>query len=301
MKSKTFLFLSLLLFFACAPNKKESGLSTQIANLELENEKKPSTATSNELIGLYKKYVAENPSDADNNGRYLYRAATLHFRMNQFSPAEKLLKKAIKDYYKSANTPNNALLLSTIYKDHFRNPDAAIAIKQCFLDAFPNHSDYDKVAKSIPKGRASVEDYIAGLGQKLFNDSTKQIEYYNANNFITVSELYAMMLPDSPKSPDILHKAGEVARSVRSFSKAVELYDWIYTKYPNSDKAPQALFLKAFTLDNELKKYDDAKVLYEEFLQKYPDADFADDTEFLLKNLGKSEEEIIKNFEKKPQ
>jgi TolA-binding protein len=42
-------------------------------------------------------------------------------------------------------------------------------------------------------------------------------------------------------------------------------------------------------------------VAYEAFLKKYPNDDFADDAQFLLKNLGKSPEEIIKGFEQNPQ
>ena len=74
------------------------------------------------------------------------------------------------------------------------------------------------------------------------------------------------------------------------------IYDAIYTQYPQYEKAAQALFLKAFTYDNDLKDKGTAKALYEEFLQKFPNDDFADDTQFLLKNLGKNDEEIIKSF-----
>ena len=53
----------------------------------------------------------------------------------------------------------------------------------------------------------------------------------------------------------------------------------------------------AFTLDNDLQRHEEAKELYESFLEKYPDDDFADDTQFLLQNLGKTDEEIIQSFE----
>jgi len=57
------------------------------------------------------------------------------------------------------------------------------------------------------------------------------------------------------------------------------------------------MFLKAFTLDSEMQQFDKAKALYEEFIAKHPQDEFADDTKFLLENLGKSDEEIIKQFE----
>ena len=46
-------------------------------------------------------------------------------------------------------------------------------------------------------------------------------------------ELYALILPNDPMSGDYLHKAGETARSIRSFDKALGFYDWITTKYPD--------------------------------------------------------------------
>ncbi|MEN0006956.1 MAG: tetratricopeptide repeat protein, partial [Bacteroidota bacterium] len=77
------------------------------------------------------------------------------------------------------------------------------------------------------------------------------------------------------------------------------IYDQIYENYPDYEKAPQSLFLKAFTQDNDLKRPDEARKLYEEFLERYPEDDFADDTQFLLENLGKDDEEIIKSFQEK--
>ena len=61
------------------------------------------------------------------------------------------------------------------------------------------------------------------------------------------------------------------------------------------------MFLKAFTYDNDLKKVEEARVLYNEFLKKYPNDEFADDTKFLLENLGKDDEEIINSFGKQQQ
>jgi tetratricopeptide (TPR) repeat protein len=124
----------------------------------------------------------------------------------------------------------------------------------------------------------------------------------NVENSKTLMTLYETYVKNNPGQTDInagyLFRSAEVARSIRSFEKAIMLYDDIITNYPTTEKSAQALFLKAFTLDNELKKFDEAKIIYESFLQKYPNDEFADDTQFLLNNLGKSEEEIIKSFEK---
>ena len=102
---------------------------------------------------------------------------------------------------------------------------------------------------------------------------------------------------DEKTKVDYLLRAGEMAALINQYGKALGYYEQILNEYPNSGKVATALFMKGYTLDDKLKKLDEAKVIYEEFLQKYPEDEFADDTKFLLDNLGKSEEEIIKQFE----
>lgn len=112
---------------------------------------------------------------------------------------------------------------------------------------------------------------------------------------------YADAFPTDSLSIQYLSKAGETARLLRQFDKALEIFGKIEKNYPDSREAAAAMFMKAFTLDNDLKKLEEAKLAYEAFLQKYPNDEFADDAQFLLKNLGKSPEEIIKGFEQKAQ
>ncbi len=145
---------------------------------------------------------------------------------------------------------------------------------------------------------ASMLTKIDKLSNELYNNDTKRINLPKAQEYIASCEKFATEFPTEAKAPELLFKAGETARSIRQFPKAIEIYNRIYDNFQQHEKAPQALFLKAFTLDNDLKQKDAAKALYEEFLKKYPTNDFADDTEFLLKNLGVSDDDIIKGFGK---
>jgi len=112
---------------------------------------------------------------------------------------------------------------------------------------------------------------------------------------------YAEAFPKDSLSVRYLSKAGETARLLRQFDKALEIFGKIEQDYPNSKEAAAAMFMTAFTLDNDLKKMDEAKTAYEAFLKKYPNDEFADDAQFLLNNLGKSPEELIREFEKNAQ
>lgn len=168
---------------------------------------------------------------------------------------------------------------------------------------------YQKVADQLTTGAKKenllrmkphaplMEAGMKVLSQEMYNEEQHQLDGEKAEAYISTCEVFAKIQPDNPESPALLFKAAETARAMRNFGKAIELYDNIYDNYTDYEKHAQTLFLKAFTLDNDLKRHDEAKGLYELFLKKFPDNDFADDTQFLLANLGKSDEEIIQKFE----
>jgi len=137
---------------------------------------------------------------------------------------------------------------------------------------------------------------LNNLTARMTDPKTGKMDKTIAMEFINFSDATSQLYPARAETPAMLQKAGEVARSIRAFKKAIEIYDTIYEKYPASKQAPQALFMKAFTYDNEMGEKEKAKELYTLFLEKYPNDDFADDTKFLLENLFKSNEEIIQEF-----
>ncbi len=109
---------------------------------------------------------------------------------------------------------------------------------------------------------------------------------------------YADAFPDDEQSPAYLFKGAEVLRTLKDYSKAIQIYRTIHDKYPKYEKAPHSLFLMGFSYENDLKDLEKAKQLYKEFIDKYPKHELADDVQFSMQNLGKSPEEIIKSFEK---
>lgn len=287
-----FLFISWVFFSACTSEKDK--LAQEITNLEskLENDQSD-TELSNQLLTKYQTHIEQFPEDEAMNPRYYYRMAGILYRMNKFQECERNLIQSLKEYPNQDNRFNVAMLLGNIYEENYGNPFVAQTIYQNMQAVFPNEALDGKVPKNI----ASTDQRLATLQQKIFNDSTGVINYQHANNFIKSSEMYALINPDQPGVPDMLFKAAETARTTRNHQKALEVYKWIFDRYQAHPKAPQALFLQAFTLDNELKQIESARVLYEQFIADYPSDEFVDDAQFLLNNLGKSDEEILKSFE----
>lgn len=276
---------------------QQESTSTKIAALEKASETNANPDSTKKLIALYLSEIEKPENDAELKSRYLYRVAALNYRQNRIDEAETQLHKIIKDYNSTSNTPNALLLLADIYQNKSNQPVLAQEIYTAFATKYPEDKQLEAVKKKMKPSKATFDSYINDIGDRMYDDSTFRLDNRLANNYISSCRLFAALNPDAPNAPELLFKAGETSRTLRRFKPSIEIYDWIINRYPNFDKASQALFLKGFTMDNDLKKHQEAKLIYESFLKKYPDDDFVDDTKFLLNNIGKTDEEIIKNFE----
>lgn len=278
-----------------------------------------STEPKSEYQGLYSAFEG-NPSPE--TFKTLMDATIEKIRELEVADPER--KEALETGYKASKQMNNTAqavgFLNTYIRDYPEDPStadklyelgvslnsankakASTTILQGFIQNYPQHEKVVEAQKLIPEGSPSAEDLLQDLGSNMFQSEEGQLNRQAARNYVDVCEAYALTHPNDPKSADYLHKAAETARAIRTIPKALALYDWILEKYPNHDKAPQALFLKAFTYDNNLNDVENARENYEAFLAKYPEDDFADDTKFLLENLGKTDEEILEALTKKAE
>ncbi|RME11947.1 MAG: hypothetical protein D6816_01515 [Bacteroidetes bacterium] len=117
-----------------------------------------------------------------------------------------------------------------------------------------------------------------------------------ANELIKQMEAYAQAFPQDSLVPEMLVKAGEIARGLGKYDKATELLKSVWTHYGEHRLAPPALFLQAFTYDNDLRDSTMAVRYYQEFLKRYPDHELAGQVRQLVNVVGKSPEELIKLY-----
>lgn len=145
---------------------------------------------------------------------------------------------------------------------------------------------------------ATLRGRLAALDKEF--GSANVTDKKKAEEFIVAAEQLAGLVKekDPNQYADLLLQAAGLAKTVENPQKAIELYSKLADGMPQHPKAPTALFMLGFVYENDLGDLAKAKEIYESFLQKYPnDADFADDAQTALKMLGKSPEEIIKEFE----
>ena len=147
----------------------------------------------------------------------------------------------------------------------------------------------------------SILDSIDQMEAKLYNGDDVQINMDNAVDLINLYQKFALENPKDSLAPVFLFRASDLSMNLNRPVQTIAIFDDLLDRYPDYEKVPSVLFLKAFVYEDQLKDFDQAKIYYEEFLQKYPDSDFADDAEISLKNLGKTPEELILEFEKNQQ
>ncbi len=104
---------------------------------------------------------------------------------------------------------------------------------------------------------------------------------------------FATAYPDDEHAAEYLFRAAQRAIVLQQPAEAVELMEKIRVQYPKSPFCEDALFLEAYTNENNLNDLPKAKAGYEEFLKRYPKGELAQDARLALDNLGKTPEEIL--------
>ena len=244
------------------------------------------------------QYLSTTP-DALNKKDLLDEGLAVSKKHNITSGQITFLIILIRDYQGEKETPDRIFELASVMKTG--NKEAAVnTLLHSFINSNKNHPKVKEAKEMMTAEISDIDDYILQIGEKIFDDPDETgVNRDNSLFYVDACEAYALANPNNVGSPEFLYKASEIARTLRTFPKALSLYDWIIQKYPNYEKTPTTLFLKGFLLENEFQDIEAAKIIYIEFKTKYPNHQLADDVDFLIENIGKSDEEIMEIIEKR--
>ncbi len=141
-----------------------------------------------------------------------------------------------------------------------------------------------------------LNDRIRYLEQNLYSELGDFNSRY-AEELITLYTRYANEMPEDSLAPDQLLKAADISIFLNQNQRALRLLDRITTSYPDFEKASMAAFLKAYIYDNQIGDTAMARQFYEGFIENYPEHSFVEEAKTAIKNLGKSPEDLIREFE----
>lgn len=123
----------------------------------------------------------------------------------------------------------------------------------------------------------------------------------SAEQAINAFNNFASACKDDSLAPIFLLKAGQIAQSISKFQQSKILLQKCADEFPNFRNRGAALFLLAQVYDNVsmLNNETEAKKVYEQIIKEYPNTAWERDSKSCIKNLGKTDEELVKEFLKK--
>lgn len=126
---------------------------------------------------------------------------------------------------------------------------------------------------------------------------TQKVDSVAVTELISAYQNFASKYTDDSLAPENLYKAAGLAVGFGRGVQAVELYETIITNFPDYNKVPECFFMEAFAYENVIGNIGKASEYYNKFLVKYPTHELADDARAAIKFLGKSPEEMVREFE----
>lgn len=158
----------------------------------------------------------------------------------------------------------------------------------------PNEGQVDQETKD------SLLIVIDGLEARAFAE-TVRMDKTVGNQLMKEYINYSNQFHNDSLSSEYLFKAGGIARNLKKFRKAIEIYQNVHDGFPNYHQRTEAMFLIAFIYDNDLNDRERAKEHYELVIDTYPEHKFAQDAAARLETLHMTDDQLIEYFEQKNQ
>ncbi len=286
MKIKLFTLITLTSIFLMACGSKNP--LQEIEDLEKSIQEAPSKEDMQLLVSKYLKYVDEHQEDNEKSPDFLQKAASLKYKLDEISTSAEILRQSVKSYFASSNTDANIIALTNMHMLHLNNDDNRDSLNRLFKNSFPSEAEMDKKLTALIQQQSKIST----------DSATQKINQEAALNYMNLSEMYGMLLPAAPLAPENLLEAAKMAEYFKQYERALSLYAFVAQQYKDPNTRGNAMFMRAFTMDDKLSRLDDAKLAYIEFIEEYPEHPLNKDAQFLLNNLGRTEEEIIQSFGK---
>ncbi|MBP7496249.1 MAG: tetratricopeptide repeat protein [Bacteroidales bacterium] len=143
---------------------------------------------------------------------------------------------------------------------------------------------------------------IQKLENEINNSANTSFDLKKAEEYIKASTKYVETYPKDTNCAPLLFKSANYSLNFKDSEKAsdfVIIIDKLLNDYPDFKKIPEALFLKAFYLENNMQNKEMAVETYKEFISKYPNHQLAKDAKKSIELISIPIDDLIKIFEKR--
>jgi outer membrane protein assembly factor BamD (BamD/ComL family) len=173
-----------------------------------------------------------------------------------------------------------------------------ISLFIAFISSSCNNSEQKATDNNIIND--DIADSISYYERVLFANANPQ--KINRKDALKLSDFYiswAKKNHNDSLAPEYYLKSADILMNMKKPVAAIKSLNMVIDHYQESSNAPYALFLKAFVYEDMLNDNVNAERYYKKFINQYPENEYVDDAKISLKNLGKTPEELIKEFENK--
>lgn len=174
----------------------------------------------------------------------------------------------------------------------------------CLSLACANKQESTEKAEEKKKVVASTEELLRDillLDSALVDSKTLESMIGTAEKQLSKCQDYLDTYPLAPNKPTVYLKAGSACRALKQPENALNYLNKFLASYKDHEKRDEALFTKAFILDEDLDRKDDAKDTYTQLIQEHPGSVFRQNAELLLEQLYLTDEELLEKFRKQNQ
>lgn len=301
MKNTLFFLIATFLLFSCKQDTAKAS-NTGFSAAYTAALDKLNTSPTKESANIYIKELRSELANLDDKTKekdLLIKGLAVSEKHQMGVTAIGFLMPLLKEYPASSNKEEYMAKLASALSDIGKKIPGDVLIDS-YMNQYPSGQYKDLLISKQNDKFDNVDTFIVRLAEQIFVNPDKfGINRLSAQKYVDACEAYALGNNDSGMAPEYLYRAAEMARTLKTYPKALSIYDWIEDKYPNYEKAATTMFLKGFMLENELNDKESARKVYQDFVTKYPKSDLQDDVQFLLDNIDKSDEEIMKLIEKK--
>ena len=147
-----------------------------------------------------------------------------------------------------------------------------------------------------PSRNKSATD-IQELEASLYSEQTLTYNKVRGDSLLQMYEDFIARFPSDTLAPVYLFRAANLKMTEGDGNRSLSLLDQFMQKFPDHPKAPVCLFFKAFVYENLLRNLALAKETYLLYIEKYPNGEFVKDAQMSVQNLGKTPDQMIKEFE----
>ncbi len=114
-----------------------------------------------------------------------------------------------------------------------------------------------------------------------------------ASEVIKAYLLFADTYPKDSSAADFLFKAADVMRGMYRYQDAVQVLELVVARYPDSEKAPAALFYAGFILHADTEQNMLAIPFFQRLIDEFPEHPLSNDARNLLPLLNMNEDQLL--------